>query len=329
VSTLRIVFMGTPEFSVPSLQALVAAGYEVAGVFTQPDRPRGRGYKVTYSPVKEAALAAGLPVYQPRRLREPEALAALRALQPDVIVVVAFGQLLPKAVLELPPLGCVNVHASLLPKYRGAAPIQAAIAAGETVTGVTTMYMDEGLDTGDIILQRAVPIEPEDDAGTLHDKLARVGAELLVETLRRIEAGDAPRIPQDHTQATYAPKVEREHARIDWHRGTKELFNHVRAYRPWPGAYTVHGERILKVLDVAPLNDDSTPAGEREGEGAGPAPGEVLAVTADGFVVQTGAGRLLVRQVQPPNKQPMSGRDYVNGYRLSVGDRLGGEEPPL
>lgn len=323
MSPLRIVFMGTPEFAVPSLQALLDAGFDVVGVFTQPDRPRGRGYKVTHSPVKQAALAAGLHVFQPLRLRDEEALAALRSLQPDVIVVVAFGQLLPPTVLQLPPLGCVNVHASLLPKYRGAAPIQAAIAAGETVTGVTTMYMDEGMDTGDIILQRKVPIEPADDAGTLHDKLSRAGAELLVETLRRIEAGDAPRWPQDDALATYAPKVEREHAAVDWRKPAEELFNHVRAYRPWPGAYTVHRGRMLKVLDVVPLQEET--AGERAPRGAdgGPAPGQVVAVTNDGFVVQTGAGQLLVRRVQPPNAQAMSGRDYVNGYRLSVGERLG------
>lgn len=327
MSTLRIVFMGTPDFAVPSLQALLANGFDVVGVFTQPDRPRGRGHKVAFSPVKEAALAAGLPVYQPRRLRDEAALAALRSLQPDLIVVVAFGQLLPPAVLQQPPLGCVNVHASLLPKYRGAAPIQAAIAAGETVTGVTTMYMDEGLDTGDIILQRPVPIEPVDDAGTLHDKLARAGAELLVETLRRIAAGDAPRTAQDDAQATYAPKVEREHAAVDWRRGATELFHHVRAYRPWPGAYTVHRGRILKLLDVTVLEGpgvDAAGPGRPKYEAV---PGEVVALTPQGFVVQTGDGRLLVRRVQPPNAQPMSGRDYVNGYRLTAGERFGTAEP--
>ncbi len=314
---MRIVFMGTPDFAVPSLKALLAADFDVVGVFTQPDRPRGRGHKVTYSPVKEAALAAGLPVFQPRRLRDGDALETLRQLTPDAIVVVAFGQLLPPAVLALPPLGCINVHASLLPKYRGAAPIQAAIAAGETVTGVTTMYMDEGLDTGDMILRREVPIEPEDDAGTLHDKLAAVGAELLVETMRLVAAGEAPRIPQDDSLATYAPKIERTDGAIDWDKPAAVLFRHVRAFRPWPGAYTIHRGRILKVLDVVVAEQDDQ---LRDVDAAA---GEVVALAADGFIVQTGAGQLLVRRVQSPGSQAMSGRDYVNGYRLQAGERLG------
>ncbi|HEY8416574.1 MAG TPA: methionyl-tRNA formyltransferase [Limnochordales bacterium] len=311
-SSLRLVFMGTPAFAVPSLRAVLAAGHRVVGVFTQPDRPRGRGHKLLPSPVKEAAVAAGIPVYQPRRLRDAEALDALRALAPDVICVVAYGLLLPPAVLQLPPLGCVNVHASLLPRYRGAAPIQAALMAGDTVTGVTTMFMDEGLDTGDIILQRPVPIEPHDDAGTLHEKLADAGAELLVETLRLLAAGQAPRRPQDHSQASYAPKLDRASAALDWTRPAEEVCNHVRAFAPFPGAYTAHGERILKVLQA-----------EVHGPGTLEAqPGQVVAVEEAGFVVQTGRGAVLVRKVKPPGAGPMGGRDYVNGYRLRVGDRL-------
>lgn len=312
--------MGTPDFAVPSLEALLESDFNVVGVFTQPDRARGRGHKVTYSPVKRAALAADLPVYQPRRLRDEDAMEALQSLRPDAVVVVAYGQLLPKEVLALPPLGCINVHASLLPKYRGAAPIQAAIAAGETVTGVTTMYMDEGLDTGDMILRREVPIEPGDDAGTLHDRLAAVGAELLVETMRLVAAGEAPRVAQDDAQATYAPKIDRKDGAIVWNKSAEALFNHVRAFRPWPGAYTGHRGRILKVLDLVPL-DEGVPRGD-EAVDAKPMPGEVVAVTADGFVVQTGDGRVLVRRVQPPNAAVMDGRDYVNGYRLEVGERL-------
>lgn len=319
VSTLRIVFMGTPDFAVPSLKALLDANFDVVGVFTQPDRARGRGHKVTYSPVKRAALDAELPIFQPRRLREDEAMEALRGLKPDAIVVVAFGQLLPKAVLDLPPLGCINVHASLLPKYRGAAPIQAAIAAGETVTGVTTMYMDEGLDTGDMILRREVPIEPADDVGTLHDKLAVVGAELLVETMRLIAAGEAPRTKQDDSQATYAPKIEREHGAIDWRQSARALFNHVRAFRPWPGAYTGHRGRILKVLDLLPFEQDVPDGSRLDGEVQ---PGLVVGVSGEGFIVQTGDGLVVVRRVQPPNAAPMGGRDYVNGYRLEIGERL-------
>jgi len=227
------------------------------------------------------------------------------------------GQILPKAVLDLPPLGCVNVHASLLPRWRGAAPIQAALLAGDTVTGVTTMLMDEGLDTGDILLQRPIPIDPADDAGTLHDKLAAAGAELLVETLALLAEGRAPRRPQDNSLATYAPKIEREQAAIDWSRTAEQIYNHVRAFAPWPGAYTAHGERILKVLAVEP----------RAAEAAGAAPGEVVAVEEAGFVVQTGRGTVLVRCVKPPGAAAMSGRDYVNGYRLRVGERLAPVQP--
>lgn len=320
MSPLRIVFMGTPDFAVPSLRALLEAGFDVVGVFTQPDRPRGRGHKVTYSPVKQAALAAGLPVYQPRRLRDDDALQALTTLKPDAVVVVAFGQLLPQAVLTLPPLGCINVHASLLPKYRGAAPIQAALAAGETVTGVTTMFMDEGLDTGDIILRRKVVIESDDDAGTLHDKLALVGAELLVETMQLVAAGKAPRIPQDDAAATYAGKLHREAGVIDWQWSATELRNHVRAFTPWPGAYTGHRGRILKLLDVVPLADEVV--GPSDDAGADRVPGQVVRLAPDGFVVQTGSGHLLVRRVQPPNAAPMSGRDYINGYRLEIGEHM-------
>jgi len=317
VRRLRVVFMGTPDFAVPSLKAVITAGHAVVGVFTQPDKPRGRGHKVAPPPVKQVAEACGIPVFQPRRLREPEALEALRSLAPDVICVVAYGQILPKAVLDLPPLGCVNVHASLLPRWRGAAPIQAALLAGDTVTGVTTMLMDEGLDTGDILLQRPIPIDPADDAGTLHDKLAAAGAELLVETLALLAEGRAPRRPQDNSLATYAPKIEREQAAIDWSRTAEQIYNHVRAFAPWPGAYTAHGERILKVLQVEP----------RTAEAAGAVPGEVVAVEEAGFVVQTGRGTVLVRRVQPPGAAAMSGRDYVNGYRLRVGERLAPVQP--
>lgn len=315
--SLRVVFMGTPDFAVPSLKAVMAAGHTVVGVFTQPDRPRGRGHKVVPSPVKQVAVEAGLPVFQPRRLREPDALETLCSLGPDVICVVAYGQILPKAILELPPLGCVNVHASLLPRWRGAAPIQAALLAGDTVTGVTTMLMDEGLDTGDILLQRVIPIEAGDDAGALHDRLAAAGADLLVETLALLADGRSPRRPQDDALATYAPKVEREQAALDWSQPAGRIFNHVRAYAPWPGAYTLHGERILKVLQVEPLPDDVP----------GAVPGEVVVVDERGFVVQAGRGTVLVRRVQPPGGAPMSGRDYVNGYRLRTGDRLTAVQP--
>lgn len=318
MNQLRIVFMGTPDFAVPSLEALLEERFDVVAVFTQPDRRRGRGQRVVFSPVKQAAVAAGLPVYQPRRLRDDDALQSLTSLKPDAIVVVAFGQLLPPNVLSLPPLGCINVHASLLPKYRGAAPIQAALAAGETVTGVTTMYMDEGLDTGDMILRREVAIEPDDNAGSLHDKLAVAGAELLVETMHLLAAGNAPRIPQDDALATYAGKIDRAAGAIDWTRPADELVNHVRAFTPWPGAYTGHRGRIIKLSDVVAVGEGAVD----NAQSTTPAPGDIVSLEETGFVVQTGDGRLLVRRVQPSNTAAMSGRDYINGYQPKVGDRL-------
>lgn len=332
--SLRVVFMGTPDFSVPSLEALLGAGHDVVAVYTQPDRPRGRGRRLTFSPVKEAALKAGIEVYQPRSLRDEGVLDELRRGRPDVIVVVAYGQLLPKAVLELPPLGCVNVHASLLPRHRGAAPIQAALAAGDAVTGVTTMFMDEGLDTGDIILKRELPIAPDDDAGSLHDRLAIAGAELLVETLARLEAGDESRTPQDDGLATYAPRLTKDDARIRWTGAADDVVNHVRAFAPRPGAFTWHRGRALKVLEAR----TASKAGAKEAEGSGPgdtaggavasAPGTFLEVAGEGIAVAAGRGRVLLTRVQPPGRAPMSGRDFANGFRLETGERFadGSEE---
>lgn len=322
---MRIVFMGTPDFAVPSLQGLLEAGFDVAAVYTQPDRPRGRGQKLRFSPVKEAALAAGIAVHQPRTLREEDVAVQLQQLAPDVIVVVAFGQLLPASVLALPRWGCINVHASLLPRHRGAAPIQAALAAGDDVTGVTTMFMDEGLDTGDIILQREVPIEPDDDAGRLHDRLALAGAGLLVETLQRLASGQAPRIPQDDRLATYAPRLTKEAARIDWSNDAAAIAHHVRAFAPRPGAHTIHRGHPVKVLRVHALHEPSPVIGARVGndEAETADPGTVVRIESEGFVVQAGRGRLLVTRVQPAGRGPMTGRDYSNGFRLAIGERFG------
>lgn len=325
MTALRIVFMGTPDFAVPSLQALLDAEHDVEAVFTQPDRPRGRGHKMSFSPVKRAAVAADVPVYQPRTLRDEQTMKVLRGLSPDVIVVVAYGQLLPKSVLDLPRLGCVNVHASLLPRHRGAAPIQAALAAGDRVTGITTMFMDEGLDTGDMIFRHEIPIGPQDDAGTMHDRLATAGADVLVETLAALAAGTAPRTPQDDTEATYAARLTREDAKIDWTATAETVSNHVRAFAPRPGAYTVHRERTIKILGARTW-DAGAMAGidrsRRDGRSAA-VPGAVAAVEKEGFVVQTGDGALLVTKVQPAGRGAMSGRDYSNGFRLEVGETLG------
>lgn len=306
--------MGTPDFSVPSLKALLAADYDVVGVFTQPDRRRGRGQRVTFSPVKQVAVGENIDVFQPRSLREPEMIDVLRKLAPDAIVVVAYGQILPKEVLELPRYGCVNVHASLLPRHRGAAPIQAAIAAGDDVTGVTTMYMDEGLDTGDMILRRETPIDEADDAGTLHDRLATLGAQLLVETMAALADETAPRVKQQADLATYAPRLSREDAMIRWSASADDVANHVRAFAPRPGAYTTHRDNMLKVLAATPVAR-SEAVGPRE-------PGEIIELTREGFVVQTGAGAVLVTKVQPAGRGPMGGHDYSNGFRLEVGETL-------
>lgn len=309
---MRLVFMGTPEFAAFSLDQLVEAGLAPLAVVTQPDRPRGRGRQLSPSPVKERALALGLPVLQPERVREPEFIAYVRELKPDLIAVVAFGQILPPALLELPPLGCVNVHASLLPRLRGAAPIQRAIMNGDKVTGVTTMYMAPQLDTGDIILQEEEAITPEDTAGTLAGRLAQRGGRLLVTTLRAIAAGTAPRRRQDEASATYAPPLTRADEVLAWDEPAVSLANRVRALNPQPGATTWVKGNVLKVWRARPVLE------------AGGAPGQVLAVKgAGGILVGTGAGALLVQEVQPAGKRPMPAEAYASGYRVVAGDVWG------
>lgn len=310
---LKVLFMGTPDFAAVSLQALLDAGYPVVGVVTQPDKPVGRGGRLQASPVKRLALQHGLPVFQPRRVRKPEVVAELKALGADVTVVTAFGQILSKEALAVSRLGSLNVHGSLLPRWRGAAPIQRAIMAGDTETGVTTMWMDEGMDTGDICLMARTPILPEDTAGTLHDRLARMGADLLLETLRRVEEGTAPRIPQPAEGVTYASKLQREDEIIDWSRSAVDLFNQIRGLNPWPGAYTVGPKGSLKIWKAVPLID--CPA---QGK-----PGEVVALRkGQGFVVATGDGCLLVEEVQPANRARMDAQAYVNGGGVRVGTQF-------
>lgn len=308
--------MGTPEFAAVSLKALLDAGYPVVGVVTQPDRPVGRGGKIQPSPVKVLAMEHNLPVFQPKRLRRPEVVAELRTLGADVVVVVAYGQILSKEALAIGPLGAINVHGSLLPRWRGAAPIQRAIMAGDKETGVTTMWMDEGMDTGDICLMARTPISPEDTAGTLHDRLARMGAELLVETLRQVEAGTAPRIPQPADGVTYAAKLERADEEIDWSRTAEEVFNQIRGLNPWPGAYTSGPKGSLKIWKAVPAVDAPC-----DGQ-----PGEVVAFRkGQGFVVATGSGCLLVQEVQPAGKGRMPAQAYVNGGAVQIGTRLGAQ----
>ncbi|RIX49928.1 methionyl-tRNA formyltransferase [Paenibacillus nanensis] len=313
---MRIVFMGTPDFAVPSLQMLVSSGYEVVAVVTQPDRPKGRKKTLTPPPVKEAALSLGIPVLQPDRMRNQEAVSAVAEFKPDLIVTAAYGQILPKAVLELPRLGCINVHGSLLPKYRGGAPIQRSIMNGEPETGVTIMYMAEGLDTGDMISRVVVPITDEDTSGTMFEKLSAAGAKLLGETLPSIIDGSAKAVPQREEEATYAPNLTREDERIDWGKSARALFNQVRGLSPMAGAFTSLGGEVFKVwkCEVPSSNGAGT---------AGAAPGTILTADASGIVVQTGEGKLVLTEVQPAGKRVMAVSDWVKGARIEPGTQFG------
>lgn len=306
---MRIIFMGTPEFAVPSLK-MVVEEHEVLAVVTQPDRPRGRGQRVSYSPVKEYALTQDFEVLQPKRVGTTEFMDRLETYEADLFVVVAFGQKIPPRLLEMPKFGCINVHSSLLPKYRGAAPINAAIANGESITGVTTMYLSEEWDAGDVILQAEEPIFPEDTAGILHDRLMEKGAKLLGETLRQIEAGQAPRIPQIHEEATFAYKLAKEDAYVDFARPAKDLAYLIRAMNPWPGAYTKILDEDVKIWQARPIEQTGSP-------------GCILEPPSEqGLLVGCGEGALLLEQLQRPNSKARSGQDFANGLRLSVGDFL-------
>jgi methionyl-tRNA formyltransferase len=308
LQTTRVVFMGTPEFAVPSLRALLQHT-RVVGVVTQPDRPAGRGQKLVESPVKQAAREAGVPVIQPQKLSEPAAFAQLAAWQPDLIVVAAFGQILKPAVLDLPPLGCLNVHASLLPRWRGAAPVAAAIAAGDSETGVTLMRMDPGLDTGPLLAKSIEPIRPDDTTGTLTARLAQRGADLLLAALPAYLAGALEPQPQDNALATYAPQLKKEDGRLDFTRSAVELERRVRALTPWPGAFALWQGQPLKVLRAALA------------EGVSGQPGEVLP-HAEGVAVACGHGALRLLEVQPAGKRAMPASDFARGARGFIGSRL-------
>lgn len=308
---VHTVFMGTPEFAVPTLKALVEH-HQVVGVVTQPDRPAGRGRRLAASPVKGAALALGLQVFQPRTLQAPEAVAHLAQWQPDVIVVAAFGQILAKPVLDLPPQGCLNLHGSLLPKYRGAAPIAAAILDGEPTTGVTLMRMDEGLDTGPILAQAECPIAPDDTTGSLTAKLADLGAQLLVETLPGWLSGEIEARPQDDSRATYCGQLKKEDGQINWRQPAVQLDRQVRACNPWPGAYTTWRGQRLKVQRARPWS-----AWVGSGE-----PGQVVALEP-GLGVVTGSGALELVEVQLAGKKPVPAGAFARGQRGLIGGRLG------
>ncbi|WII39432.1 methionyl-tRNA formyltransferase [Paenibacillus thiaminolyticus] len=310
----KIVFMGTPEFAVASLRTLIQEGYEIAAVVTQPDRPVGRKRVLTPTPVKAEALQHGLTVWQPEKLRTSDTVDDIRALQPDLIVTAAYGQILPKAVLDIPRLGCINVHGSLLPKYRGGAPIQRSIMNGETVTGVTIMYMAEGMDTGDMISRVEVPIGADDNAGTMFAKLSEAGADLLRRTLPDIIAGRVEAVPQPHDEATYAPNLKREDERIDWTRSAEQIANQVRGLVPFSGAFTTWNDEVFKVWACRP---EPAAAGE-----AAAAPGTVLAAGTDGLRIQTGQGILSLLEVQPAGKKAMPASEFLRGGKMEQGTVL-------
>ena len=308
---MHIVFMGTPDFSVPALEALVKGGHQVIAAVTQPDKPKGRGKAVLMTPVKEKALEMGIPVYQPVKVREPEFVKTLADLAPDVIVVVAFGQILPKSILEIPRYGCVNIHASLLPKYRGAAPIQWAVIDGEKETGVTTMFMNEGLDTGDMLEKEVVPLDPKETGGSLHDKLSAVGGRLILSTLKGLEDGTLKGTPQTDEGSCYAKMLKKSLGDIDWTMDGAAIERLKRGLNPRPSAYTsLHG-KTLKIWDA-----DVT---DRE---YGVEPGTVAEVSKDQLIIQTGKGSLSVRSLQLEGKKRMDIQDFLRGYSLEKGTVL-------
>lgn len=309
---MRVIFMGTPDFSVGTLEALIRAGHQVVLAVTQPDKPKGRGGKMQFPPVKETALEYGIPVFQPRKVREPENIEELRKYQADVIVVVAFGQILPREILELTPYGCINVHASLLPSYRGAAPIQWAVINGETVSGVTTMQMDEGLDTGDMLLKTEVPLEPEETGGSLHDKLAAAGASLCVRTLKALEEGTVTPKKQGESPTAYASMLKKEMGEIRWEEPAISIERLIRGLNPWPSAYTGWQDKTMKIWEAEILEEDS-----------GQEPGTVVRVDKDGFLVQTGKGLLKVTALQIPGKKRMEADAFLRGYSMEPGEKLG------
>ena len=309
---MRVIFMGTPDFSVGTLEALIRAGHQVVLAVTQPDKPKGRGGKMQFPPVKETALEHGIPVFQPRKVREPENIEELRKYHADVIVVVAFGQILPREILELTPYGCINVHASLLPSYRGAAPIQWAVINGETVSGVTTMQMDEGLDTGDMLLKTEVPLEPEETGGSLHDKLAAAWASLCVRTLKALEEGTVTPKKQGESPTAYASMLKKEMGEIRWEEPAISIERLIRGLNPWPSAYTGWQDKTMKIWEAEVLEEDS-----------GQEPGTVVRVDKDGFLVQTGKGLLKVTALQIPGKKRMEADAFLRGYSMEPGEKLG------
>ena len=320
---MRIVFMGTPDFSVPALKALVEAGHQVIAVVTQPDKPKGRGKEVQMTPVKIQAMEYGIPVYQPAKVREASFVEVLKGLEADVYVVIAFGQILPKAVLELPKYGCINIHASLLPKYRGTAPIQWCVIDGEGETGITTMMMDVGLDTGDMLEKAEIPIEEKETGGSLHDKLSMAGGDLILSTLKKLEEGTLVRTPQTDEGTCYAKMLTKSLGDIDWNQGAVSIERLIRGLNPWPSAYTMWNGKTIKIwaADVIAgreaadfLSESGVPAE------TGTAPGTVVCSDKRGLVVCTGGGLLSIRELQMEGKKRMDTPAFLRGYPIPAGD---------
>ena len=305
---MRVIFMGTPDFAVPSLEALLTK-HEVVLVVTQPDKPKGRGKKMVPTPVKACALEHGIPVLQPEKVKEPEFVEQLRSYEPDLIAVTAFGQILSEPILEMPKYGCINVHGSLLPKYRGAAPMQWSIIDGEKEAGIPTMYMAKGLDRGDMLLKAEVEITDEDTFATIHDKMAVTGANLLLDTLDQLEAGTLERIPQDHDAATYAPMITKETGHIDWSKNRQDIINLIRGLNPVPAAYTIYEEEVLKIFGASLSDVQANSA----------ANGEIVAVVKKGFVVKCGDGCLLITEVQARGGKRMMTDAYLRGHAMKEG----------
>ena len=305
----NVVFMGTPDFAVGTLEALINSKYEVSAVFTQPDKPKGRGKAVQMTPVKEVAMEHEIPVYQPVKIREEQWIEVLKDLAPDVIVVVAFGQIIPKAILELPRYGCINVHASLLPAYRGAAPIQWAVINGDEKSGVTTMRMDAGLDTGDMILKEEVTLDKKETGGSLFDRLSLLGGDLILSTLSKLEKGEITPVPQDHTQATYVKKISKSMGAIDWTMDAVSIERLVRGLNPWPSAFTRWNGKMLKIWEATVLPDPEKKA---------PC-GSVISAGDEGIKIQTGNGVLCVTSLQLEGKKRMDTAAFLRGYQVEPG----------
>ena len=308
---MKVIFMGTPDFSVGTLEALVEAGHEVVLAVTQPDKPKGRGGKMQYTPVKEAALARDIPVYQPKKIREPECIEELKKYNADIMVVIAFGQILPKEILQMTPYGCINVHASLLPKYRGAAPIQWAVIDGEKVSGVTTMQMNEGLDTGDMILKTEIPLDPKETGGSLHDKLAEAGAKLCVETLKCLEDKTATWEPQGESTTAYAKMLDKNLGNINWNDPAVQIERLIRGLNPWPSAYTHWNDKVIKLWQADVVEDNT----DQEA-------GTIVKVEKDSFYVQTGEGLLKIEELQLQGKKRRDAGAFLRGNHLEYGEIL-------